>query len=625
MTINENNRKVYETVFQQKALTEYIIGITNYSFPFVKATYKAVCTDAVDFTMFDKVICGILQIDEVLGFEEIAEILGLNVVHRPEEGKYIDFGEKEILEYAINSLVDFDMIETGDIYHSRCRLTDIGKEYAAKGKKFLPATEKEFEIIYDLTDKKHSQAKKRYGKLEEVFSQQQGVDLNIEDESFVKEIAKSQVPEIYNPDKLKNFTNLELQSSNTYFADFTIVGLASFGDKSFRHLAFDNHDSYHPSISEMINSDISIGSNILEILIDKSNEITENEKSKIQKNYEQKARVTQDDIQKQLSAKKVNEAIEKSKGFYLTSEIIEEEFLELNFDDFFDAESREFWIIIKELNEDVFQKIKKIIKNRLGVHGNLIIITQPNIQEKHSLCLLKISKSNPYVFFGIAEEIVQSILLSKNGNDKWAIFKKPIIIEVKNESIDKIIEKEAFIKTPDWNEVIVGIYKQCKSSLANEYLKITKEKIEKTYEEFMEDPMSLSKNGIENLSLHSRRLSIFRNVKEITKEIGGLYKGSREKIDNLKGLLQFKLEEEFKDIENKYQEEDAKFTISKLRELEDNVLKISAELIEVNSEFSTKIVKLKTELEAKINTLSNSQKNRKSQRKKTHPSTTKKR
>ena len=96
MTINEGNKKIYETVYQQKALTEQILGIASHSFPFAKATYKAVCTEAIDFSMFDKVICGILQIDDVLSFEEIADILGLNVINHPEEGRYIDYGEKEI-------------------------------------------------------------------------------------------------------------------------------------------------------------------------------------------------------------------------------------------------------------------------------------------------------------------------------------------------------------------------------------------------------------------------------------------------------------------------------------------------------------------------------------------------
>jgi len=377
MTINSQNKKIYETVYQQKALTEEILGITNHSFSFAKVSYKAVCTDAVDFTMFDKVICGILQIDEVLNIEEIADILGLNIVNQPDEGKYIDYGEKEILDIAIKNLIDFNMIEPGDIYHSRCRLTDIGKEYAAKGKKFLPATEKEFVIFYDLNDQNHKKAEKRFGKIETSPALEHKIEFDVEDENFVKEIAKSQIPEIYNPEKLKNFTDLELQQSGVYSPDFSIVPLVSFIDKSVRYLAFDNQQALQHSISELINSDKSIGHLILEKLADA--EIPAKKKSDFQKEYETKAIEVQEEMQELLSAKKVKEAFEKSKDFYLQSKVIDEFFLELHLKEFFDKESKEFWIILKDLNTYIFEKIKKIIDKQIDSSNNLFIITSQDI------------------------------------------------------------------------------------------------------------------------------------------------------------------------------------------------------------------------------------------------------
>ena len=285
MTIDQTNISVYKSLYQHKALTEKIIGTTDYSFQYAVASYKAVCTEGVDFTMFDKVICGILQIDEVSGFEEIANILGLNVVHRPEEGKYIDFGEKEILEYAIKSLIEFNMVETDDIYYSRCRLTEIGKDYAKQGKKFLPATPKEFKIYYDLTDQKHQEAKKRFGKLTGV-RQSGSLDFEVSDEAFVKEVAKVQTPEIYNPNLLRNFTSLDLRAIDVFAITFKVVGLVSIKDNSVRFLAFDDKHNLNQSISDIIEGNIAIRNELLEKLLTQHEPVKAKSKSDFQKQHE---------------------------------------------------------------------------------------------------------------------------------------------------------------------------------------------------------------------------------------------------------------------------------------------------------------------------------------------------
>jgi len=623
MTITEGNKKIYETVYQQKALTEQILGVASHSFPFAKATYKAVCTEAIDFSMFDKVICGILQIDDVLSFEEIADILGLNVINHPEEGRYIDYGEKEILEFAINSLIEFNMIETGDIYHSRCRLTEIGKEYAAKGKKFLPATEKEFEIYFDMTDQNHIMAKKRFGKIETIPSQEHSLDLDIETEQFVKEVAKTQVPEIYNPEQLRNFTNLELRGSTIYSPEFSIVTLVSFIDNSVRFLAFDNKQEIHHPITEMINSDENIGSEILEKFDLEIGEIKE--KSDFQKSYEAKAINVQGEIKKLLSGKQVKEAFEKSKAFYLESEIIDEAYLELNLEDVFDKDSREFWMILSEMNEYAFSKIKAIISKKIEPKNNLIVITQQDIPADYKEFLTECSKNTPSVFYGMAEEIEQSIFLSKRGNNKWAMFRQPTVIELKPEGVLKKVIKDVFVKISEWNSSIDEIYKECRNSIAHEYSEITQKAFEEKFNELMASPMNLSKQVIEDLSLQSKRLSIFRSVKELSNDINEFYKRSQEKIDTLKDLLKFKLEEEFKYLEQDFHIVDAKFTISELRSFEDRASKIIAEVFDDKLDVKSKCKGLIEEIRVQINALSSASKKNDSKRRKPHRSTNKKR
>jgi hypothetical protein len=623
MTINKGNKKIYETVYQQMALTEQILGIVSHSFPFAKAIYKAVCTEAIDFSMFDKVICGILQIDDVLSFEEIAEILGLNVVNRPEEGRYIDYGEKEILEFAINSLIEFNMIETGDIYHSRCRLTEIGKEYAAKGKKFLPATEKEFEIYFDLTDQNHIKAKKRFGKIETIPSQQHSLDLDIETEQLVKEVAKTQVPEIYNPEQLRNFTNLELRSSTIYSPEFSIVALVSFVDNSVRFLAFDDRQEIHHPITEMINADDNVGSEILEKSDLETCDVKE--KSDIQKSHEAKAAKVQNEIQELLSGKHLKEAFEKSKVFYIESEMIDEAYLELNLEDVFDKDSREFWMILSEMNEYAFSKIKAIISKKIEPKNNLIVITQQDIPADYNEFLTECSKNTPSVFFGMAEEIEQSIFLSKRGNNKWAMFRQPTLLELTEGGVLKNAERDVFVKIPEWNSSINEIYKECRKSIAHEYFEITKGVVEEKFNELMESPLDLSKQVIEDLSLQSKRLSIFRGVRELSNEISKFYKSSREKIETLEGLLKFKLEEELKYLEQDFRVVDAKFTISELRNFEDRASKIIAEVFDDKLDVKSKCEGLIEEIRVQINALSSASKRTNSKRRKPHRSTNKKR
>ena len=623
MTITEGNKKIYQAIYQQKALTEQIFGIINHSFPFVKATYKAVCTEAIDFTMFDKVICGILQIDEVLSFEEIADILGINVVNRPEESRYIDYGEKEILEFALNSLIEFQMIETGDIYHSRCRLTEIGKEYAAKGKKFLPETEKEFEIYFDLTDEKHKKAKKRFGKIETVLIQDFNLDLNIENETFVKEVAKIQIPEIYNPEQLRNITNLELRRSKVYSPKFSVVALVSFIDNSVRYLAFDDKQEIHHPITEMINSDEDIRAEILENFELSMSE--SNVKSDIQKSIETKAIKVQNEIQKLLSDKKVEKAFEKSKAFYLESEMIDEAFLELNLEDIFDEESREFWMILSEINEYTFSKIKTIISKKLKPENNLILITRQDIPTEYNEFFTDCSKTNPCVFFGMAEEIEQLIFLAKKGNNKWTIFNQRTFLELKHKGVLKKTERDIFVKIPEWNSTIDEIYKECRKSLAHEYSEITQIAFKEKFNELMESPMDLSKQVIEDLSLQSKRLSIFRGVRELSNDINEFHKSSQEKIKTLKGLLKFKLEEELKYLEQDFRVIDAKFTISELRNFEDRASKIIAEVFDDKLDVKSKCEALIEEIRVQINALSSALKKTNSKRKKPHRSTNKKR
>jgi hypothetical protein len=603
MRIDQTNISVYKSLYQHKALTEKIIGATDYAFKYAVASYKAVCTEGVDFTMFDKVICGILQIDEVSSFEEIADILGLNVVHRPEQGKYIDFGEKEILDYAIKSLIDFNMVETDDIYYSRCRLTEIGKDYAKQGKKFLPATPKEFKIYYDLTDQKHQEAKKRFGKLTGV-RQPSSLNFEVADEAFVKEVAKTQTPEIYNPNLLRNFTSLDLRAIDVFEVTFKVVGLVSIKDNSVRFLAFDDKQILNQSISDIIEENIAIKNEILKKLLAQYEPVASKKKSDFQKQYEREITEQQQEIEDLLSHKQGEKAFIKIKEIYSKSSIIEEQYFDLNFKEFFDESSKEFWIIVSQLNQHLFNEIKEIIERKVKIENNVFIIAQSDISQEASQYFTQTATAKPNIFWGAADEIEETIILSKNGNDKKAISRQPILLGCQTDNGLKHFEQNAYFQTNEWSDDISEIYKQCKPSIAQSYCQIVHDKVEKEINEFMQNPTSLTKQKIENLEAYSGRLRVFRNEKDFAQWINEFYKISKEKITALKKLLIFKIETEVKDIESSLLVEEANFSISEFREFEDKLQELKTNLYDENTEGGIKIKNLEDLIQPKIQALS---------------------
>lgn len=603
MTIDQTNIGIYKSLYQHKALTERIIGFTDYALQYAVASYKAVCTEGVDFTMFDKVVCGILQVDEVSGFEAIADILGLNVVHSPEEGKYIDFGEKEILEYAIKSLIDFNMVETDDIYYSRIRLTEIGKDYAKQGKKFLPATPKEFKIYFDLTDQKHQEAKKRFGRLMGV-KQASSLDFEINDEVLVKEIAKIQTPEIYNPDQLRNFTGLELRGTEVFQVNFKVVGLVSIKDNSVRLLVYDDKQNISQSIIELIEDNSTIKNELYSNLINQFEPSKAKIKSSFQRQHETAIKAKQQDVEDLLSQKQDEKAFAKLKEAYLKSNIIEAPYFELNFKDFFDEKSKEFWIILSGLSQHLFNEIKEIIERKAKIENNIFIIAQSNVLQEASQYFNEMAMNKPNVFWGAAEKIEETIILSKNGNDKNTISRQSILVGSRTENGLIFFEQAAYFQIKEWSSDVSEIYRQCKNSIAKFYCQNVSDKVEQGISDFMKDPKSLTKPEIEALETLNRRLRVFRNDKEVSQWINDFHKSSKEKFTGLKELLASKVQSELNDIEPQILDEEANYSISELRVFEDRLQELRTNLYDENTEEDIKVKVLEDFIKPKIQALS---------------------
>ena len=256
---SELDIEIYSAISDSLNASEIYLGHVDYNFKYTKTEYQATCTEAFPFNAFDKVICELLRIEEHLSFHDIGRILGLNVGDVESEKSIKDNAEYEILMEALQSLADFSMIEGGDIYFSRCRLTEIGREYAEKKHKFKKTENKPFIIYFDKTTGNHKQAKENFEFADGHIYSEPNDDAVI-GEIELKEIAAVQVPTIYNPAKLYSFTDEVVIYSNDYSISMS-VGIAfdlhreKFGfhcyDKSTKivHIYFTTWLSKHVEIT----------------------------------------------------------------------------------------------------------------------------------------------------------------------------------------------------------------------------------------------------------------------------------------------------------------------------------------------------------------------------------------
>lgn len=254
--MNNIDYNIFKAIEQDKKLTEIYLGYKPFDWFFTKAKYSATCTEAVEFTLFDKTICGLLNIENSLSFEEIGEILGFNVTDNPSLKKYKDFAEYEILKDALQSLEEFEMITTGDNSFSYCQLTDIGKEYFQKGKKFKVHTNKRIELYFDNTNNDHSKAKDNFEFLKSVNTEENSINskINYEDEQLLKSFSENQIPEIYNVEKMNSFKDSVLiekeHKSATLYAVFLVDAISG----KYRTLVYEeNSKSINTYFSSYLN------------------------------------------------------------------------------------------------------------------------------------------------------------------------------------------------------------------------------------------------------------------------------------------------------------------------------------------------------------------------------------
>lgn len=250
--MNNDSIHICNLLRREKRQSELYIGYTPYYWEYMVVQFSADCTEALPLTLLDKTICGVLNIDGRLTVPQLGSILGLNVNDDPAHNAYRDAAEDALLNDAIRSLLDYNMIER-DFSDGSIDLTDIGREYYRQGKKFHTIEAKSFHVFFDRTTGVHGKARK-------IFSDAMGrtqtaiTPPTYKNEQFLKSFIHEQLPAIYDTQRGNSFTNVTC--SPTSKSTRILVQVGVFYDvttREYRYVAVLD-DKICPELNEIIAS-----------------------------------------------------------------------------------------------------------------------------------------------------------------------------------------------------------------------------------------------------------------------------------------------------------------------------------------------------------------------------------
>ncbi|UAB82266.1 hypothetical protein INR76_05770 [Marixanthomonas sp. SCSIO 43207] len=430
--MNDLDFNIFKAIKQDKKLTEIYLGYQPFGWFFTKAKYSATCTEAVEFTLFDKTICGLLNIENSLSFEEIGEILGFNVIDNPSLNKYKDFAEYEILKEALQSLEEFEMITTGDNSFSYCQLTAIGKEYFQKGKKFKVHTNKRFELYFDNTNNDHSKAKDNFEFLKYVNTVENSINsrINYKDEQLLKSFAENQIPEIYNVERMNSFKDSVLiekeHKSTTLYAVFLVDAISG----KYRTLVY---EEYSKTINDYFST-----------YLRRNKEIANNLFFQVLQKFSFYQNPTSDDYLYTEELIKSQKEIERiiSEGKNISEEIANninqlkfiEPFLFIDrLDTIIKNSEKEVWLMFNKVSKLLIETLSKIIKEINDKYLFIYLPINDDLETELEEFKSKVSESlNSYLIIGKIDEFN---VITENSN-KTSIYKKEIFpVEINKKSI----------------------------------------------------------------------------------------------------------------------------------------------------------------------------------------------
>ncbi len=503
--ISKTDIEIYSEIFQEKSTTEKYLGYVSFDWIYSSVKYTADCTLAIPFDLFDKVIVGILSVDEVLSIEQIGEILGMNLIHNAEQQQYKDEAEYDILRIALDNLKDYNMIEIGDTSYSSCRLTKDGKLFAAKGYKFKVEENKPFKLFFDHTSNNHQGAKK-------VLETLKGKQVHLVDEfdfleeSLMQIIAEIQVPEIHNQKLGNSFINPRIDNKNS--ASFILkIAVALLFDVESKHTRFIAFDPSSKKTNQYFTDFLNLNKQDILNLFEQGSEggiLIETKSSYLQGLIQDKTK-----IQSLLSSKPLD-AMLVSKASNTNSEFIDQEYFWLNLKDFISKDTEEIFILIPEATELSILKIKQLVEEKET--PSLFVVFQQSAEEvvnnKIKLLYEFSSHTDNQLFIAVYSEVnsFECLLKGKRG-----------ITQLDESYLDFVNEEVHFSKIfyrnqqTSFNE-LPPQYSEIKKSFANDYLKIIEDAVDEICEVEIEDD-TINKGFILEQNSIAAKANVFLNTR----------------------------------------------------------------------------------------------------------------
>lgn len=258
--------RIAKAVFEEKKISERIFGYISYDINFVKATYTGKTQRPAKITSIEKGIVGILLVDETSSFDKIGLILGLDVVN--------DKAEQCILRTAIEALRGFNAIEGDD---SCMALTDAGRTYAEKGERPDTYT-KTFDIYVDKSHMSWLNIKNCIGdnnsKIKEINTPCDNLDLSLDQ---IKQFAEYQAQDVHFPQNRYLLESAVWSEGHeaSYKVYVCFVQSVAASDQVRAFVFDENTNALNTTMSEQINSNVELMSELLENCIKFECEIDE--------------------------------------------------------------------------------------------------------------------------------------------------------------------------------------------------------------------------------------------------------------------------------------------------------------------------------------------------------------
>ncbi|MCB0536206.1 MAG: hypothetical protein KDE33_01640 [Bacteroidetes bacterium] len=338
--------RIIDAASKEKKLIERIVGFTDFDWSFTVAKYKGVCSQPVDFSLFDEVLCDLL-LTEQMSATKIGTILGLDIEKDP--------AEKEILFKAIQDLKDDKMLE-GD--ESIMWLSETGIDYAKHGVKFSTFN-RQFELYFDLVGDTAADAKSIFSKLKSEKISEPAFNLPTSLDE-IKRLAEHQAPEIHFPDKNYLLQSAEFISADSFKARLWVVLLEDFRENNLRALVYDEkQNKIIESLSEVINQKDQLKTQLLEKLvkIDEGIEYTQEEKQNDQLEAEAVLIQKQIEIDDAINSQDVNRITEIQNEVVSIKRHFDSIEFEVELKRLFDETAEDLWIISPWIKNATFKRI----------------------------------------------------------------------------------------------------------------------------------------------------------------------------------------------------------------------------------------------------------------------------